>query len=186
MSIIDYYYQYLKTKEEFKYVKTFQDLKKSCKINLIIKITFFSILAIIYLCHSIDAFFAGLNIPMITKKKGSILYISNHKLFNSLHDFIITSGYPIHKNFLEERSQNGRDVLVFKYLTETIVYEDVNITNNKNDTLKNLNNTKLSNDTKLNNETININNTFNNNNTINNNKTKKARKKKEWKSIYTF
>ena len=183
MSIIDYYYQYLKTKEEFKYVKTFQDLKKSVKINLIFKITFFSILAVIYLCHSIDAFFAGLNIPMITKKKGSLLYTSNHKLFNSLHDFIITSGYPIHKNFLEERSQNGRDVLVFKYLTETIVYEDVNITNNKNDTLKNLNNTKLSNDTKLNNETININSTIKNNNTINNNKTKKARKKKEWKSI---
>ena len=174
MSIIDYYNQNLKAKEEFKYVNTFQDLKKSCKISIIFKIIFFSIFAVIYLCHSIDAFFAGLNIPMITKKKGSILYASNHKLFNSLHDFIISSGYPIHKNFLEERSQNGRDVLVFKYLTETIVYEDVNNTNNKNTTL---NNTKLNNNTNLNNETI------NNNNTVNNNKTKKARKKKEWKNM---
>ena len=178
MSIIDYYNEHLKAKEEFKYVQNFQDLRKSCKINLIIKITICSILAVIYLCHSIDAFFAGLNIPMITKRKGSILYASNHKLFNSLYDFTISSGYPIHKNFLEERSHYGRDVLVFKYLTETIVYEDVNITN-KNTTL---NNTKINNETKLTNETININSTIND--TINNNnKTKKARKKKEWKSM---
>ena len=136
MAIFDYYNEHLKTKEEFKYVQNFQDLRKSCKSNLIIKIILCSILAIIYLCHSIDAFFSGLNLPMITKKKGSILYASNHKLFNSLHDFIISSGYPIHKNFLEERSQNGRDVLVFKYLTETIVFEDINITN-KNTTLNN-------------------------------------------------
>ena len=38
MSIIDYYNQNLKTKEEFKYVKTFQDLKKSCKISIIFKL----------------------------------------------------------------------------------------------------------------------------------------------------
>ena len=174
MAIFDYYNEHLKTKEEFKYVQNFQDLRKSCKSNLIIKIILCSILAIIYLCHSIDAFFSGLNLPMITKKKGSILYASNHKLFNSLHDFIISSGYPIHKNFLEERSQNGRDVLVFKYLTETIVYEDINITN-KNTTL---NNTGLNNDTKLNN-----NDTFNIGNKTNTTKTKKAKKKKEWKSM---
>ena len=174
MAIFDYYNEHLKTKEEFKYVQNFQDLRKSCKSNLIIKIILCSILAIIYLCHSIDAFFSGLNLPMITKKKGSILYASNHKLFNSLHDFIISSGYPIHKNFLDERSQNGRDVLVFKYLTETIVYEDINITN-KNTTL---NNTRLDNDTKLNN-----NNTFNIDNKTNTTKTKKAKKKKEWKSM---
>ena len=174
MAIFDYYNEHLKTKEEFKYVQNFQDLRKSCKSNLIIKIILCSILAIIYLCHSIDAFFSGLNLPMITKKKGSILYASNHKLFNSLHDFIISSGYPIHKNFLDERSQNGRDVLVFKYLTETIVYEDINITN-KNTTL---NNTGLNNDTKLNN-----NDTFNIGNKTNTTKTKKAKKKKEWKSM---
>ena len=174
MAIFDYYNEHLKTKEEFKYVQNFQDLRKSCKSNLIIKIILCSILAIIYLCHSIDAFFSGLNLPMITKKKGSILYASNHKLFNSLHDFIISSGYPIHKNFLEERSQNGRDVLVFKYLTETIVYEDINITN-KNTTL---NNTRLNNDTKLNNS-----DSYNNDTKINTTKTKKAKKKKEWKSM---
>ena len=174
MAIFDYYNEHLKTKEEFKYVQNFKDLRKSCKSNLIIKIILCSILAIIYLCHSIDAFFSGLNLPMITKKKGSILYASNHKLFNSLHDFIISSGYPIHKNFLEERSQNGRDVLVFKYLTETIVYEDINITN-KNTTL---NNTRLNNDTKLNNS-----DSYNNDTKINTTKTKKAKKKKEWKSM---
>ena len=174
MAIFDYYNEHLKTKEEFKYVQNFQDLRKSCKSNLIIKIILCSILSIIYLCHSIDAFFSGLNLPMITKKKGSILYASNHKLFNSLHDFIISSGYPIHKNFLEERSQNGRDVLVFKYLTETIVYEDINITN-KNTTL---NNTRLNNDTKLNNS-----DSYNNDTKINTTKTKKAKKKKEWKSM---
>ena len=174
MAIFDYYNEHLKTKEEFKYVQNFQDLRKSCKSNLIIKIILCSILAIIYLCHSIDAFFSGLNLPMITKKKGSILYASNHKLFNSLHDFIISSGYPIHKNFLEERSQNGRDVLVFKYLTETIVFEDINITN-KNTTL---NNTRLNNDTKLNNS-----DSYNNDTKINTTKTKKAKKKKEWKSM---
>ena len=37
MSIIDYYNQNLKAKEEFKYVNTFQDLKKSCKISIIFK-----------------------------------------------------------------------------------------------------------------------------------------------------
>jgi hypothetical protein len=173
MAIFDYYREHLKMKEEFKYVQNFQDLRKSCKSNLVIKIILCSIFAIIYLCHSIDAFFSGLNLPMITKKKGSILYASNHKLFNSLHDFIISSGYPIHKNFLDERSQNGRDVLVFKYLTETIIYEDVNITK--------------SNNTINNNSTINNNNTINNNtlnnNTINITKIKKPRKKKEWKSM---
>ena len=177
MAIFDYYNEHLKTKEEFKNVQNFQDLRKSCKSNLVIKIILCSIFAIIYLCHSIDAFFSGLNLPMITKKKGSILYASNHKLFNSLHDFIISSGYPIHKNFLDERSQNGRDVLVFKYLTETIIYEDVNITNKNNTTL---NSTKLINDTKLNNS----NDSFNiNNNTMNVTKTKKPKKKKEWKSM---
>ena len=180
MSIYDYYYEHLKAKEEFKYVESFQDLKKSCKISLLSKITICSILTVIYLIHSIDAFFAGLNIPMITKRKGSILYDSSHKLFNSLHEFSISSGYPIHKGFLEERSYNGRDVLVFKYLTETIVYEDVNITNN---TL--LNNTKSDslNNTKLNNTEINNDNINNSNNTMNIKKTKKAKKKKEWKSM---
>ena len=174
MSLYDYYYRYLKTKDEFKYVKTFKDLMKTCKINLVIKIIFFSFLSFIYLSHSIDTFFSGLNIPMITKKKGSILYNSNHKLFNSLHDFTISSGYPIHKGFLEEKANTGRDVLVFKYLTETIIYEDVNITN-KNTTL---NNTRLNNDTKLNNS-----DSYNNDTKINTTKTKKAKKKKEWKSM---
>ena len=168
MSLYDYYYRHLKTKEEFKYVKSFKDLRNSCKINIVIKTIFFSLLSVIYLSHSIDTFFSGLNIPMITKKKGSILYSSNHKLFNSLHDFAISSGYPIHKGFLEEKSNTGRDVLVFKYLTETIIYEEVNMTN-----------------TSLNNNTINNNNeTLNNsNNTANNTKIKKPRKKKEWKSM---
>ena len=179
MSIFDYYYEHLKTKEEFKYVKTFQDLKKSCKSNIIIKIIFCSILTVIYLCHSIDTFFSGLNLPMIIKKKGSFLYNSNHRLFNSLHEFTISSGYPIHKNFFEERSLNGRDVLVFKYLTETIVYEEVNITNTTNNKNMTLNDTKL-NDTLLNN----TNNTINSNNTINKTYTiKKPKKKKEWKSM---
>ena len=179
MSIFDYYYEHLKTKEEFKYVKTFQDLKKSCKSNIIIKIIFCSILTVIYLCHSIDTFFSGLNLPMIIKKKGSFLYNSNHRLFNSLHEFTISSGYPIPKNFFEERSLNGRDVLVFKYLTETIVYEEVNITNTTNNKNMTLNDTKL-NDTLLNN----TNNTINSNNTINKTYTiKKPKKKKEWKSM---
>ena len=168
MSLYDYYYRHLKTKEEFKYVKSFKDLRKSCKINIVIKTIFFSLLSVIYLSHSIDTFFSGLNIPMITKKKGSILYSSNHKLFNSLHDFAISSGYPIHKGFLEEKSNTGRDVLVFKYLTETIIYEEVNMTNSS------LNNNTINN----NNETLN-----NSNNTANNTKIKKPRKKKEWKSM---
>ena len=168
MSLYDYYYRHLKTKEEFKYVKSFKDLRNSCKINIVIKTIFFSLLSVIYLSHSIDTFFSGLNIPMITKKKGSILYSSNHKLFNSLHDFAISSGYPIHKGFLEEKSNTGRDVLVFKYLTETIIYEEVNMTNSS------LNNNTINN----NNETLN-----NSNNTANNTKIKKPRKKKEWKSM---
>ena len=168
MSLYDYYYRHLKTKEEFKYVKSFKDLRNSCKINIVIKTIFFSLLSVIYLSHSIDTFFSGLNIPMITKKKGSILYSSNHKLFNSLHDFMISSGYPIHKGFLEEKSNTGRDVLVFKYLTETIIYEEVNMTNSS------LNNNTINN----NNETLN-----NSNNTANNTKIKKPRKKKEWKSM---
>ena len=168
MSLYDYYYRHLKTKEEFKYVKSFKDLRNSCKINIVIKTIFFSLLSVIYLSHSIDKFFSGLNIPMITKKKGSILYSSNHKLFNSLHDFAISSGYPIHKGFLEEKSNTGRDVLVFKYLTETIIYEEVNMTNSS------LNNNTINN----NNETLN-----NSNNTANNTKIKKPRKKKEWKSM---
>ena len=198
MSLYDYYYRHLKRKEEFKYVKTFQDLRNSCKLNLIIKIIFFSFLSIIYLSHSIDTFFSGLNIPMIIKKKGSILYSSNHKLFNSLHDFTISSGYPIHKGFLEEKTNTGRDVLVFKYLTETIIYEDVNITNHttslKNNTFNNntvsnntFNNNTVNNDTfsnnTSNNNTLNNNNTINKNNTINNTKIKKPRRKKEWKSM---
>ena len=168
MSLYDYYYRHLKTKEEFKYVKSFKDLRNSCKINIVIKTIFFSLLSVIYLSHSIDTFFSGLNIPMITKKKGSILYSSNHKLFNSLHDFAISSGYPIHKGFLEEKSNTGRDVLVFKYLTETIIYEEVNMTNSS------INNNTINN----NNETLN-----NSNNTANNTKIKKPRKKKEWKSM---
>ena len=168
MSLYDYYYRHLKPKEEFKYVKSFKDLRNSCKINIVIKTIFFSLLSVIYLSHSIDTFFSGLNIPMITKKKGSILYSSNHKLFNSLHDFAISSGYPIHKGFLEEKSNTGRDVLVFKYLTETIIYEEVNMTNSS------LNNNTINN----NNETLN-----NSNNTANNTKIKKPRKKKEWKSM---
>ena len=41
MSIVDYYYEHLKKEEEFKYVKTFNDLKNSCKDGIIIKIIFF-------------------------------------------------------------------------------------------------------------------------------------------------
>ena len=89
----DYYNEHLKTKEEFKYVQNFNDMKKSCKMNIIIKIILFSLFAIIYLCHSIDTFFSGLDMPMITKRKGSILYTSNHKLFNTLH-----------YNFMEKKS----------------------------------------------------------------------------------
>ena len=194
MSLYDYYYRHLKRKEEFKYVKTFQDLRNSCKINLIIKIVFFSFLSVIYLSHSIDTFFSGLNLPMIIKKKGSILYSSNHKLFNSLHDFTISSGYPIQKGLLEEKTNTGRDVLVFKYLTETIIYEDVNITNHttslKNNTFSNntlnnntVNNVTFNNNTLNNNTFSNNNNTINKNNTINNTKIKRPRRKKEWKSM---
>ena len=190
MSIYDYYNEHLKHKEEFKYVNNFKDLKNSCNIKLVIKIIFFSFFAVIYLCHSVDNFFSGLNLPMITKKKGSIAYNANHALFNSLRDFSISSGYQINKGFLEERSHYGRDVLVFKYLTETIIYENITI----NDTNNNYNNT-IVNDTKILNETKNNNTNnkiINNNNTINNNNktdnktfvnNTKARKKKEWKSM---
>jgi hypothetical protein len=74
MSIIDYYNQHLKKEEEYKYVKTFDDLKKSCKIGTILKIIIFSIFGILFLCYSIDTFYSGLNLPMVTKKK-EVFYI---------------------------------------------------------------------------------------------------------------
>ena len=185
MSLFDYYYEHLKTKEEFKYVKDFNDLRKSCKMNMILKIICFSILSIIYLCHSIDTFFSGLNIPMLIKRKGNILYNYNHKLFNSLHDFTISSGYPIKKGFLEERAHSGRDVLVFKYLTESIVYEEVNITK---DILSKQKNNETMNNNSTNNNTSNNNTNNNTDNIINNiteniTKIKRPKKNKEWKSM---
>ena len=180
MSLFDYYYEHLKSKEEFKYVKDFKDLRKSCKNNMVLKIVCFSFLAIIYLCHSIDTFFSGLNIPMIIKRKGNVLYNYNHKLFNSLHDFTISSGYPIKKGFLEERAHSGRDILVFKYLTEYIIYEEVNMT--KDDLIfdklvSNQNNNSTNNNTSNNINDI-INNITDNITTV-----KRPIKKKEWKSM---
>ena len=180
MSIIDYYNEHLKKEEDFKYVKTFQDMKQACKVPVIIKIIIISIFGIIYLCHSADTFYSGLDLPMVTKKKGSILYSSTHSLFNTLHNYTISSGYSIHKGLLEERAHTGRDVLVFKYLTETYVLEEekektkkkgkknekINITNiineinqtNYNNTKKEtstpINKTKTINDTNLNNTDV--------------------------------
>ena len=199
MSIIDYYNEHLKKEEEFKYVKTFQDMKKACKIPIIIKITIFSIFGIIYLCHSTDTFYSGLNLPMVTKKKGSILYSSTHSLFNTLHNYTISSGYSIHKGMLEERAHTGRDVLVFKYLIETYVIEEekekekkkgkknekINITNIINEVNQtNYNNTK--NETNQTNTTKSINNTdIYTNETSNKNRKNKTRlrKKEEWKTV---
>ena len=207
MSIIDYYNEHLKKEEEFKYVKTFQDMKKACKVSIIIKIIIISIFGIIYLCHSTDNFYSGLNLPMVTKKKGSILYSSTHSIFNTLHNYTISSGYSIHKGLLEERAHTGRDVLVFKYLTETYVLEEekekikkkgkknekINITNIINE-INQTNYNATKNETNEINKTTNINDTdlLNENNTdINNNKTSnkskknktKLRKKEEWKVI---
>jgi len=204
MSIVDYYNEHLKKEEEFKYVKNFNDLKDSCKAGIIAKIVIFSIFGICFLCYSLDTFYSGLNMPMVTKKKGSILYSSSHILFNQLHHLGISSGYSIHKGLLDEKVHSGRDILVFKYLTETYVEEEIkekpkikeklNLTNIINE----LNHTNGTNNTNINNAT-NIPNEANNKNDTNNindknqtlldnnkNKTKnntRMRKKEEWKSI---
>ena len=202
MSIIDYYNEHLKKEEEFKYVKSFKDLKDSCNVGIISKIIIFSIFGICFLTHSIDTFFSGLNLPMATKRKGSILYSSSHKLFNSLHHFSISSGYSIHKGLLEEKANQGRDILIFKYLTETYVEEEVkekpkkeklnltniinqvNQTNNKNNTNKtNIEiNDSNKNHTNDKNQTIDKNQTLTDNKNKTKNKTR-IRKKEEWKSI---
>jgi hypothetical protein len=124
MSIMDYYNEHLKKEEEFKYVKNVKDLKDSCKIGIIVKIIIFSIFGVLFLIHSFDTFCSGLNLPMVTKKKGSMIYSSTHKIFNTLHDYIISSGYSIHKGLLDEKTHSGRDILVFKYLTEKYVIEE--------------------------------------------------------------
>ena len=200
MAIVDYYKEHLKKEEEFKYVKTFNDMKNACKLMVVIKIVIFSIFGIIYLWHSIDTFYSGLNLPMVTKKKGSILYSSSHALFNSLHNYTISSGYSINKGLLEERAHQGRDVLVFKYLTEIYFEEDeekekkkekkdqkINITNLINE----INQTKSNNQTNEN-ITINQNNQKNqtnetisdiNKNKTSKNKPKKKKKKQEWRTI---
>jgi hypothetical protein len=142
--------------------------------------------------------------PSITKRKGSILYFSSHKLFNSLHHLSISSGYSIHKGLLDEKTHSGRDVLVFKYLTETYVEEEikekgkpkqkgkgkgkekVDLTNLINE----LNQTNKTNSSKIiNNSNKTDNNTKNKtlfDDTNKNNKTKnntRWRKKEEWKTI---
>ena len=190
MSIIDYYNEHLKKEEEFKYVKNVKDLKDSCKIGIIFKIIIFSIFGVLFLIHSFDTFCSGLNLPMVTKKKGSIIYSSTHKIFNTLHDYIISSGYSIHKGLLDEKTHSGRDILVFKYLTETYVIEEerpkekdkkkekidlteiisqINKTNQSNTT----------NETKID-ESINDNEK---NKTKKNSTKQKIRKKEEWKVI---
>ena len=196
MSIVDYYSEHLKKEEEYKYVKNISDLKNACKLREISKIIVFSIFGLLYLCHSIDAFYSGLNLPMVTKRKGSLLYTSTHKLFNSLHDYTISSGYNIHKGLLEERAHYGRDILVFKYLTETYVVEEeeekksekandrINITNLINE----INQTNYTNNTQnLNkkNETLsdNINVNITNNKTTSKKNKTKLKKKEEWKTI---
>ena len=197
MSIIDYYNEHLKKEEEYRYVKTFKDLKNTCKIGTILKIIIFSIFGIVFLTYSIDTFYSGLNMPMVTKKKGSFLYSSSHTLFNSLHNYCISSGYSINKGLLEERAHSGRDILVFKYLTEIYINEEeqkekvkkkknekVNITNliheinQTNNSNSNTNNTFQKNKTNIN-ETI----SDNNKNETKKNKTKKMKKKEEWKTI---
>ena len=192
MSIVDYYNEHLQKEEDYKYVKTFKEMKDACKVSTIIKIIIFSILGIIYLCYSTDTFYSGLNIPMVTKRKGSILYSSTHKLFNSLHNYIISSGYSINKGLLEERTHSARDILVFKYLTETYIEvkekekpkEKLNITNIINQLNQTNNTNSTENNIKLNeiNETI----SDNMNKTKNKTKTKKKpkmKKKEEWKTI---
>jgi hypothetical protein len=197
MSIIDYYNEHLKKEEDFKYVKNFSDLRNSCKMGIVLKILIFSVLGIIYLCHSADTFYSGLNIPMVTKKKGSFLYSSTHQLFNFLHDYTISSGYNINKGLLEERVHYGRDILVFKYLTETYVLEEekekkdekkdekINITNiineiNKTNHTNNINDTKNINKT---NETLSDNINLNNNKTTSKKNKTKLKKKEEWKTV---
>ncbi len=196
ISIVDYYKEQLKKEEEFKYVKTFTDMKNACKVMNIVKIVIFSILGIIYLCHSMDTFYSGFNKPMVTKKKGSILYSSSHTLFNFLHNYTISSGYSINKGLLEERAHQGRDVLVFKYLTETYIVEDeekekkseknpkINITNLINE-INQTNHTNQTNIKNKTNETISTNKTNQTNQTnetISNKTSKNKPKKKEKKT----
>jgi hypothetical protein len=190
MSIIDYYNEHLKKKEEFKYVKNVKDLKDSCKIGIIFKIIIFSLFGVLFLIHSFDTFCSGLNLPMVTKKKGSIIYSSTHKMFNTLHDYIISSGYSIHKGLLDEKTHSGRDILVFKYLTETYVIEEekekekdkkkekIDLTEiisqiNKTNQTNKINETKID-------ERVNDNDK---NKTKKNSTKQKMRKKEEWKVI---
>ncbi len=206
MSIVDYYNEHLKKEEEFKYVKTIKDLKDSCKIGIVFKIIIFAIFGIIFLTHSIDTFCSGLNLPMITKKKGSILYSSTHLLFNSLHNYTISSGYSIHKGLLDERTHSGRDILVFKYLTESYVIEEVKEKEKKKekrkpkeklnltDIINEINQTNKTNQTTQTNQTNQtdqsnqtnktLKDDSNNKNTTKKNTTKtRMRKKEEWKVI---
>lgn len=193
MSIVDYYNEHLKKEEEYKYVKELKDLRDACKVSTIIKITIFSILGIIYLCHSTDTFYSGLNLPMITKRKGSILYSSNHKLFNSLHNYTISSGYSIHKGLLEEKTHSTRDILVFKYLTEIYVEEKekekpkekIDITS----LINQMNQTNSTNDTDKGIKFNETNETISDNKNKTENKTKakkkpKMKKKEEWKTVH--
>ncbi len=206
MSIVDYYNEHLKTEDDYKYVKNFKDLKDSCKVGTIFKIIIFSIFGIIFLCHSFDTFCSGLNLPMITKKKGSILYSSTHLLFNSLHNYTISSGYSIHKGLLDERTHSGRDILVFKYLTESYVIEEVKEKEKKKekrkpkeklnltDIINEINQTNKTNQTTQTNQTNQtdqsnqtnktLKDDSNNKNTTKKNTTKtRMRKKEEWKVI---
>jgi hypothetical protein len=121
-----------------------------------------------------------------------------------LHKFGISSGYSIHKGLLDEKAHSGRDILVFKYLTETYVEEEIkekpkikeklNLTNliNELNQTNGTNNTKNNNNTNIQNKAINKNETNNINNKnqtlLNNNQNKtknntRMRKKEEWKSI---
>ena len=167
MSIIDYYNEHLKKEEDFKYVKNFSDLRNSCKMGIVLKILIFSVLGIIYLCHSADTFYSGLNIPMVTKKKGSFLYSSTHQLFNFLHDYTISSGYNINKGLLEEEKEKKDEKKDEKKNINNIINEinKTNHTNNINDT-KNINKT---------------NETLSDNINLNNNKTKRKKNKTKLK-----
>ena len=184
MSIIDYYKNYLKKDEEFKNVKNFKDLKENLNFKIIFKFIGMSLIVIVYLFHSVDMFYSGINTPMIIKRKNSLLYTFSDRLYNMLHHFNIASGYALPAELLEE-THIGRDVLVFKYLVNKTVYEKeeepLNITSLDNNSTKNNTNSTDKKSINLNNSTNNETNNTNNNNTKRYKMKEKI--KQEWKII---
>ena len=184
MSIIDYYKNYLKKEEKFKYVKTFKDLKENLNCKIMLKFIGMSLITIVYLFHSIDMFYSGINIPMIIKRKNSFLFMFSDKLYNILHHFNIASGYSLPGELLEE-SHMGRDVLVFKYLVNKTVFEKeeepLNNTSMNNNSINNNTNSTNKNIINSANNTNNVNNI--NNNTNNKKYILKEKITQEWKTI---